>query len=45
MQTGRIVSLLIAAVAIAIVAYFLFARSQDGPEPGQPAPQAIDPSN
>ena len=42
MQTGRIVSLLIAVVVVAIVAYFLFARSQGGPEPGQPAPHAID---
>jgi len=44
MKTGRIVSLLIAAVVVAIVAYFVFARSVDGPEPGQPAPHAIDQS-
>jgi len=44
MKTGRIVSLLIAAVVIAIIAYFALARSLDGPEPGQPAPHAIDQS-
>lgn len=44
MTTGRIASIFVAAVIVAVVIYLVVARAPDREGLGQPAPHAIDQS-